>query len=56
MIRNCERLAVAAVETLQSEFFLDGDPALFAEQSIEMDRPLDGCDTVFREEYDMNTS
>ena len=56
MIGYGEDLAVAKVDQFAAKLLLDGEPALFAEQAVQMDRSVHLGDAVFGEQHHVNAA
>ena len=56
MICYGKDLARTGIEQLVSQFFLDRQPALFAEESVEMDGFVHLRDSVFRKQHHVNAA
>lgn len=56
MICDGEHLGLAGIEEFASEFLLDGEPALLAEETVEVDGSGDGSDAVLAEDDDVDVA
>jgi len=56
MIGDGEGAGGAAVEGFEAEFVLDAEPALLAEEAVEVDGGVDGSDAVFGEHHDLDAA
>ena len=54
MIGDGEDFTAAAVQNFHTQFVFDGKPVLGAKKAVEMDGLVDGCESVFREEDDLD--